>query len=220
MESQQQHTELPSYDEAFKKLSFTSLTNLELEALNSLDESIRCHETNANDKKLERKVEQNEHSSNAVTFKKPSKQATDSVEATQPRKLNTGYILFDGAEIKYISTDETEVETLSKPSENLCIDGSYQSRTFESLTHISELPAQLNLSSDDLLMRDSYKDTISRISLTPHKRLPTYAHFSTMQKFYLFAIGAAPVLAVNTFYMSIAFFLPVLGKQALSEIGR
>lgn len=226
MEFQQQHTELPSYDEAFKKLSFTSLTNLELEALNSLDESIRCHETNANenvqfDKKLERKVEQNEHISNAVTFKKPSKQATDSVEATQPRKLNTGYILFDGAEIKYISTDETEVvQTLSKPSENLCIDGSYQSRTSESLTHISELPSQLNLSSDDLLMRDSYKDTISRISLTPHKRLPTYAHFSTMQKFYLFAIGAAPVLAVNTFYMSIAFFLPVLGKQALSEIGR
>ena len=224
MESQQQHTntDRSSYDEEFKKLSFTSLTDLELDALNSLDESIRCHETTDNEngqfnRKLHQKVEQLERR-NTVTFQKSSKQATDSTKASHPR--NTGYILFDGAEIKYISTDESEPELLPKPSEQACVDGSFRSRTSESSAHISELPSHLNLSSDDLIMRDSFKDTISRISLTPHKRLPTYVHFSTMQKLYLFIVGAVPVLAVNAFYMSIAFFLPILGKQGLSEVGK
>lgn len=226
MEFQQQHpnTEWSSYDEEFKKLSFTSLTDLELDALNSLDESIRCHETTDIEdvqfnKRLQNKVEQLERR-NTVTFQKSSKQATDSTKASNPRKLNTGYILFDGAEIKYISTDESEPELLPKPSEQACVDGSFRSGTSESSTRISELPSHLNLSSDDLIMRDSFKDTISRISLTPHKRLPTYVHFSTMQKVYLFFVGAVPVLAVNAFYISTAFFLPILGKQSLSEIGR
>lgn len=226
MEFQQQHTntEWSSYGEEFKSLSFTSLTDLELDALNSLDESIRCHETTDNEdiqlnKRLQENVEQLERR-NTVTFQKSSKQATDSTKASHPRKLNSGYILFDGAEIKYISTDESEPELLPKPSEQVCVEGSFRSGTSESSTHISELPSHLNLSSDDLLMRDSFKDTISRISLTPHKRLPTYVHFSTMQKLYLFSIGVVPVLAVNAFYISIAFFLPVLGKQVLSEIGR
>lgn len=226
MEFQQQHpnTEWSSYDEEFKKLSFTSLTDLELDALNSLDESIRCHETTDIEdvqfnKRLQNKVEQLERR-NTVTFQKSSKQATDSTKASHLRKLNTGYILFDGAEIKYISTDESEPELLPKPSEQACVDGSFRSGTSESSTRISELPSHLNLSSDDLIMRDSFKDTISRISLTPHKRLPTYVHFSTMQKLHLFFVGAVPVLAVNAFYISIAFFLPILGKQSLSEIGR
>ena len=225
MEFQQQHpnTELSSYDEEFKKLSFTSLTDLELDALNSLDESIRCHETTDIEdvqfnKRSQNKVEQLERR-NTVTFQKLSKQATDSTKASHPRKLNAGYILFDGAEIKYISTDESEPELLPKPSEQACVEESFRSGTSESSTHISELPSHLNLSSDDLIMRDSFKDTISRISLTPHKRLPTYVHFSTMQKLYLFLVGAVPVLAVNAFYMSIAFFLPILGKQSLSVIG-
>lgn len=226
MEFQQQHpnTEWSSYGEEFKKLSFTSLTDLELDALNSLDESIRCHETTDIEdvqfnKRLQNKVEQLERR-NTVTFQKSSKQATDSTKASHLRKLNTGYILFDGAEIKYISTDESEPELLPKPSEQACVDGSFRSGTSESSTRISELPSHLNLSSDDLIMRDSFKDTISRISLTPHKRLPTYVHFSTMQKVYLFFVGAVPVLAVNAFYISTAFFLPILGKRSLSEIGR
>lgn len=225
MEFQQRHTnsEMTSSGEIFKKLSFTSLTDLELEALSSLDESIRCHEANTIEevqfnKRLEEKVEQLEQSS--VPSQKSSKQATDSMKTGHPRKLNTGYILFDGAEIRYISTDDSEPELLSKRSEQQYTDGSFRSRTSESSAHISELPSHLDLSSDDLLMRDSYKNTVTRISLTPHKRLPTYVHFSTIQKFYLFAIGAAPVLTVNAFYMSMAFFLPLLGKQVLSEIGR
>lgn len=225
MEFQQRHsnTEMSSSDEAFKKLSFTSLTALELEALNSLDESIRCHETSTIeevqfDKRFEQKVEQLER--NNVTFQKSSKQANDSTKASHPRKLNAGYILFDGAEIKYISTEDSEPDLLSKPSEQFSIEGSFRSRTSESSTYMSELPSHLNVSSDDLIIRDPYKDTISRLSLTPHKRLPTYVHFSTVQKFYFFVIGAAPVLAINAFYMIIAFFLPLLGKQVLSEIGR
>ena len=224
MEFQQQHTNTESYDEEFKKLSFTSLTDLELDALNSLDESIRCHETTdvedvRFDKRLQNQVEKLERR-NTVTFQKSSKQATDSTEASHPRKLNTGYILFDGAEIKYISTDESEPELPPKPSEQVRVEGSFRSGTSESSTHVSELPSHLNLSSDDLIMRDSFKDTIAGISLTPHKRLPTYVHFSTMQKLYLFFVGAVPVLPVNAFYISIAFFLPILGKQSLSEIGR
>lgn len=225
MEFQQRHanTEMTSSGETFKKLSFTSLTALELEALNSLDESIRCHETSTSeevqfDKKLEEKVEKLER--NNVMLQKSSKQANDSTKANHPRKLNTGYILFDGAEVKYISTEDSEPELPSKPSEQFSIEGSFRSRTSETSTHISELPSHLNVSSDDLIIRNSYKDTISRLSLTPHKRLPTYVHFSTVQKFYLFVIGAAPVLAVNAFYMSIAFFLPLLGMEVLSEIGR
>ena len=225
MEFQQQHTNTESHaDEEFKKLSFTSLTDLELDALNSLDESIRCHETPdiedvQFDKRLQNKVEKLERR-NTVTFQKSSKQATDSTpKASHPRKLNTGYILFDGAEIKYISTDESEPELPSNP-EQVCVEGSFRSGTSESSTHASELPSHLNLSSEDLIMRNSFKDTISRISLTPHKRLPTYVHFSTLQKLYLFFVGAVPVLAVNAFYISIAFFLPILGKQSLSEIGR
>lgn len=224
MEFQRQHSNTESYDEEFKKLSFTSLTDLELDALNSLDETIRCHETTdfedvQFDKRLQNKVEKLERR-NTVTFQKSSKQVTDSTKASHPRKLNTGYILFDGGEIKYISTDESESDLPVKPSEQVCVEGGFRSGTSESSTHVSELPSHLNLSSDDLIMRDSFKDTISRISLTPHKRLPAYVHFSTMQKLYLFLVGAVPVLAVNAFYISIAFFLPVLGKQSLSEIGR
>lgn len=225
MEFQQHSTEMSSHDELSKKLSFTSLTSLELEALNSLDESIRCHETNATNENVQfnKKIERNDEKfeDNNTTLQKSSKQATNYGKARQPGKLNAGFILFDGAEIKYISSDGKEAETLSKPQEQFSIDGSFRSKTSESSsTPISDLPAHLNLSSDDLLMRESFKDTISRISLTPYKRLPTYAHFSTSQKFYLFAIGAATVLAVNAFYMSIAFLLPLLGEQALSEIGR
>ena len=226
MEFQQQHpnTDWSSYDEEFKKLSFSSLTDLELDALNSLDESIRCHEVTDIEEvkfnnRLQNEVEQSERR-NTVTFQKSSKQATDSVKASHPRKLNTGYILFDGAEIKYISTDESEPELLPKPSEQACVDGSFRSGTSQSSTHLSEVPSHLNLSSDDLIMRDAYKDTFSRISLTPHKRLPTYVHFSTMQKLYLFFVGAVPVMAVNAFYISVAFFLPILGKESLSEIGK
>lgn len=227
MEFQQQHTNTEwSYnDEGFKKLSFTSLTDLELDALNSLDESIRCHDTTADienvqfNRGLQGNVEPLERRS-TVTFQKLSKQATDSTKASHPRTLNTGYILFDGAEIKYISPNESEPELLPKPSEQACVDGSFRSRSSESSTHISELPSHLNLSSDDLIMRDSFKDKIPRISLTPHKRLPTYVHFSTMQKLYLFFVGAVPVMAVNAFYISIAFFVPILGKKGLSEIGR
>lgn len=218
MESQQQNpnTERSTYDEEFKKLSFSSLTDLELDALNSLDESIRCHETtDIEEVNFDNKVEQLERR-NTVTFQKSSKQATDSTKASHHRKFNTGYILFDGAEIKYISTEESEPELLPKPSEQAYVDGS----SSQSSTHISELPSHLNLSSDDLIMRDSFKDTVSRISLTPHKRLPTYVHFTTMQKLYLFFVGAVPVMAVNAFYISIAFLLPILGKDSLSQIGK
>lgn len=221
MAFQNQHLNLQSYGEAFEKLSFTSL---ELDALNCLDASIRSHETNVEeDIQFSNKFEtgKGEALERNNVFQKSSKQTlSDSTRESQPRKLNTGYILFDGSEIKYISTDETGENIVSKPSEELCIDGSFRSRTTEGPTHVSELASHLNVSSDDLIVRDPFKDTISPISLTPYKRLPTYVHFSTAQKFYLLAIGAAPVLTLNAFYMSVAFFLPILSHQVLSEIGR
>ena len=218
MAFENQEFDLPTYGEAFEKLSFTSL---ELDALNCLEESIRCHETNAGEdlrfnNKSDTKVELSERND---LFKTSPKQTLNHTRESQPQKLNTGYILFDGSEIKYIPTEKAEEQTVPNHPEKICIDGSFRSRTSESSTHASELPSQLTLSSDDLLMRDSYKDTISRLSLTPYKRLPTYVHFSTLQKFYLLAIGASPVLAWNAFYLSVAFFLPVLGNQVLSEIG-
>ena len=152
-------------------------------------------------------------------FNNLSQPCANSTRACASRKLNAGYIIFDGSEIKYISTDKTETTTISKPSEELRNDCSFRSRTSEHSTHISELASHLNLSSDDLI-RDSFKDTISRLSLTPYKRLPTYVHFSTTEKFYLLAIGAVPSLLLNTFYISVEFFRPFLGKQVLSEIGK
>ena len=220
MALQNQNYNFPSYGETLEKLSFTSL---ELDALNSLEESIRCHETNVDNNaqfndRFEAKIEPVLVQNNMFT--NSSKQSVNqSTRVNQPRKLNTGYILFDGSEIKYISTNETKARTISKPPQELCIDGTLQSRTSENSTHVSELASHLNLSSD-VLIRDSFKDTTSRISLTPYKRLPTYVHFSTVEKFYLLAIGAVPVLTLNAFYVSMAFFLPVLEKQVLSEMGR
>lgn len=200
--------------ETFEKLSFTSL---EIDALNCLEETINSHEMNSDDgdqfpaDHLEPKAES--------ISEQNSQPCANSTRACASRKLNAGYIIFDGSEIKYISTGKTETTTTSKPSEELRNDCSFRSRTSDHSTHISELASHLNLSSDDLI-RDSFKDTISRLSLTPYKRLPTYVHFSTTEKFYLLAIGAVPSLLLNAFYISVAFFRPFLGKQVLSEIGK
>ena len=221
MEFHRHGTEISSPNEPFKNLSFTTLSSLEFEALNSLDESIRYHETNAVDENIQSSKELGRHDkkleNNDVMLLEPPNQAT---ATRQPGKLNAGFILFDGAEMKYISNDGKDAETLSKPPEQPNTDGSFRSKSSECSTNISDQPAYLNLSSDDLVVRESFNDKNSRISLTPYKRLPTYVHFSTPQKFYLLSIGAATVLAANAFYMSIAFFLPFLGKQGLSEIGK
>ena len=206
--------------ETFEKLSFTSL---EIDALNCLEETIKSHEMNSDDgdqfpaDDLEPKAES--ISEQNSMFNNLSQPCANSTRACASRKLNAGYIIFDGSEIKYISTGKTETTTISKPSEELRNDCSFRSRTSDHSTHIFELASHLNLSSDDLI-RDSFKDTISRLSLTPYKRLPTYVHFSTIEKFYLLAIGAVPSLLLNTFYISVAFFRPFLGKQVLSEIGK
>lgn len=211
---------MSSPNEPYKNLSFTTLSSLEFEALNSLDESIRYHETNVVDENVQscKELKRNDEKlgNNDVMLQEPSNQAT---AIRLPGKLNAGFILFDGAEIKYISNDSTDTETLSKPPEQLNTDGSFRSKSPECSSNISDEPAYLNLSSADLVIRESFKGTNSRISLTPYKRLPTYVHFSTPQKFYFLSIGAATVLAVNAFYMNIAFLLPLLGKQVLSEIG-
>lgn len=205
---------LSTYNDGFEKMSYISL---ELDAINCLEESIRCHETrpaeNANhvsDRKFLREIELSERDN-------LSKQ--DSTRKSQPQKVNAGYILFDGSEIQYISTDKTGEPMVSKPPEKFSSDGSFHSRTSESSTRISELASHLTLSSNELFVRDSFRDTISRLSLTPYKRLPTNVHFSMLQKFYLLATGAAPVLTINTFYLSVAFLQPVLGNQVLSAIG-
>lgn len=215
-----QNLNCPPSGEIFEKLSFTSL---EIDALNCLEETIKCHEVNLDDgdqfhaDNLEPKAESiSEHNSMFNNLPKP---CADSTRACASRKLNAGYIIFDGSEIKYISTGKTETTTISKPSEELRNDCSFRSRTSEHSTQTFELAPHLNLSSDDLI-RDPFKDTISRLSLAPYKRLPTYVHFSTAEKFYLLAIGAVPSLLLNTFYISVEFFRPFLGKHVLSEIGK
>lgn len=84
-------------------------------------------------------------------------------------KLNIGYIFFDGVEIKYILIDELEF-----------VEGSFWSGIFESLIYVLEFFFYLNLSFDDLIMRDFFKDMILWIFLILYKRLLVYVYFFIM----------------------------------------
>lgn len=78
MEFQQRGTEMSSPNEPYKNLSFTTLSSLEFEALNSLDESIRYHETNVVDENVqsckEMKIDSNgPHQSLCIVINKPQR---------------------------------------------------------------------------------------------------------------------------------------------------
>lgn len=202
-------TDLSNPSEDFEELSFAPL---EIEALNYLDESIRCHETTIGGGKFA--------SEDRIREKgKLAKQILDSPRELQFPKLNSGYIVFDGCEMKYVSSDKSE--TPLKQHGNFFIDGIFQENTLGSSTEFSSaLASQLTSASDDSLLRLPSKDGICRLSMAPNKRLPSCGHFTALQKCFLLAVGAAPVLTFNAFFISVAFFLPILGNQVLSEIGK
>ena len=185
-------TDLSNPRKDFEELSFASL---EIEALNYLDESIRCHETT---------IGGGEFASEDRIWEKGklAKQILDSPRELHFPKLNSGYIVFDGCEMKYVSCDKSE-KLLASSTE-----------------FSSALSSQLTSTSDDSLFRQPSKDSICRLSMAPYKRLPSYVYFTALQKCSLIAVGAAPVLTLNAFFISVAFFLPILGNQVLSEIGR
>ncbi|KAK2557370.1 hypothetical protein P5673_020483 [Acropora cervicornis] len=184
-------TDLSNPRKDFEELSFASL---EIEALNYLDESIRCHETT---------IGGGEFASEDRIWEKGklAKQILDSPRELHFPKLNSGYIVFDGCEMKYVSCDKSE-KLLASSTE-----------------FSSALSSQLTSTSDDSLFRQPSKDSICRLSMAPYKRLPSYVYFTALQKCSLIAVGAAPVLTLNAFFISVAFFLPILGNQVLSEIG-
>lgn len=186
-------TDLSNPSKDFEELSFASL---EIEALNYLDESIRCHETT---------IGGGEFASEDRIWEKGklAKQILDSPRELHFPKLNSSYIVFDGCEMTYVSSDKSE-KLLANSTE-----------------FSSALASQLTSTSDDSsLFRPPSKDSICRLSMAPYKRLPSYVYFTALQKCSLIAVGAAPVLTLNAFFISVAFFLPILGNQVLSEIGR
>ena len=214
----QSNLDFPNCGESIERLSVTTLTHMELDVLNMLDESIGYIETKESDKpKVGKTFEgKREHLECNDVFQTSETKTVGPLKESIPCRLNAGYVIFDGAEMTYVLKDEC-IDKLPEPMpEHEC---NSQSRG-SSLTHVSDLPSYLNINHVDLLGRNHLNSTTSRVSLTPYKRLPQYAHFSFVQKFYLFAIGVTPTLAINAFYMSIAFFLPVLGKQVLSRIGK
>ncbi|XP_068679476.1 uncharacterized protein [Montipora foliosa] len=199
--------------EDFGELSFSAL---ELQALNYLDESIRFHDTQTEDNCFNNRFGSE---SRLMDQRNLSNQVFRTPRESQAKTMNAGYILVDGCEMKYVSSDKSE-DVLTSHDSAFTINGSFEEKTWESSSKPSSAHAsQITLITDGVITRALPKDSICRLSLTPYKRLPSCVHFTTLQKLYFIAVGAAPMLTFNASLISVAFFLPILGNHVLSKIG-
>ncbi|XP_031564430.1 uncharacterized protein LOC116299850 [Actinia tenebrosa] len=234
---------MSTFEPKLKDGIFPSLTNEELEALDNLDQSIRFHETFSDSEERETKESEDDFEDtcselsddNSLTFTIPQmynqfklpvipesyETSTDFVERKESKsdKINAGYILFDGSEIKYVNYKETgtmdSVRATSVSSDRF---SSIKSRASTTTQTSDSIPINLYISADDLLGQDFLKNA-QGFSLAPYSRLPTNSHFSLREKLYFFLIGLACVISFNSIYISVAFFRGVLGDQVLQILG-
>ncbi|KAK3753484.1 hypothetical protein QZH41_009882, partial [Actinostola sp. cb2023] len=136
------------------------------------------------------------------------------------RKLNTGYILFDGSEIKYVNSKNVaaHVDSLRGTSTLSSEKGSSIRSRASTATQTSEIPVNFYLSAEELLGYD-YLNKNRRFSVTHYNRLPTNSHFSLREKLYFVLIGMACVISFSAVYISVAYFKPFFGEQVLSMLG-
>lgn len=213
---------------------FPSLTAEELDALENLDKSIKLHdkEEDAESFGEDRSVNLTDDEDNSITvnvphtfhpFKLPAIPETRAVEpdgnGSTQRKKNSGYIIYDGAEIKYVNTKSGAEDSIHGTSTISSEKGSSVRSRASTATHTSDIPVNFYLSAEELLDCD-YLNRNRRFSVTPHNRLPTNSHFTLSEKIYFFLIGLACVISFSAVLVSVTFFKPFFGERVLSLIGK
>lgn len=151
---------------------------------------------------------------------KPPRREATANDSTSSSKVNAGYILYDGTDIKYIQTDSSFTQNPEVNANNAASKQQDSLRSFNSTsTRVSQLKPTFS-SSNDGLIHDHFL-TQSGYSFSHHQRLPTYAHFSIRQKFYFFVIGMATLLSFNAFHLSLTYFSQpqLFGRAVLSSLG-
>lgn len=213
---------------------FPTLTTEELDALEKLDKSIKIHEDDAKqgeESDEDRSVNLTDDEENTITvnvphsfhpFKLPaipeSREAEPDTNRSQ-RKMNTGYIIYDGSEIKYVSSKPGHIDSLRGTSTLSSEKGSSIRSRASTATHTSDIPVNFYLSAEELLDCD-YLNRNRRFSVTHYNRLPTNSHFSITEKLYFFLLGLACVISFSAIFVSVSFFKPFFGDHVLSTIGR
>lgn len=211
-----------------------SLTELELEAIADLDASIRGHDTFLFDGK---KSQASSIVASPSLFHRVAKSdLSSSTPRTPPEwpgtankenssqgslgKINAGYILYDGHEIQYISSSESQSSDVNPIKEASRQNDDSVRSCNSSLAPVSKQQLAYGSNDKDFISNDFLSQ--SGYSLSHMQRLPTYAHFSIRQKIYFFLIGMAVILSFNTFHLSLTYFsLPQLfGKTVLSSLGK
>ena len=216
-----------------------SLTELELEAIADLDASIGWYDHDAfvDDGAKPRTPssgrsqpdfgdfpDSNLPSSTPKVQPPPKPPRRGMAREDSPSRVNAGYILYDGIEIKYIHDSSSHTQNPEVTEVNASnLDSKQQDslRSFSStLSQVSELKPKFGSSNDELMRGDFFVQ--SGYSLSHHQRLPTYAHFSSRQKFYFFVIGMATLLSFNAFHLSLTYFSQpqLFGRAVLSSLGR
>ncbi|EDO34818.1 predicted protein [Nematostella vectensis] len=214
-----------------------SLTDQELEALESLDQSIRIHDDHHLNEDEEDNISQTYSGDFAILplsfqpFKLAAIPETreykpeitslpyGDVDEERNKKINAGYILFDGSEIKYVNKGKNTDSVRTSGSGSGGSDRASSIRSHSStITQASEIPVNMCMSLDELLGQE-YLKSHPRCSITPYRRLPTKAHFSSSEKVYFFLLGLASTVMFNAIFMSVAYFQDILGVKVLSILG-
>lgn len=229
-----------------KDRAFSSLTHDELEALNNLDQSIRFHETFSDNEEPESKKTEDDFEDtcselsddNSLTFTIPqsyqqfklpaipeshetSPDFTEVKGSKSDKKINAGYILFDGTEIRYVNhTTGAPMDSVRATSVSSDRLSSIKSRTSTTTQASDGIPINFYISADDLLGQDDFLKNPPGFSLSPYSRLPTNSHFSLREKLYFFLIGLACAISFNSIYISVAFFREILGDEVLPILGK
>lgn len=218
---------------------YPSLTQDEIDALNDLDKSIRLHDgndvqtENSNSDDEDKSVNLTDDEDNTISinvphtfqpFKLPAiPESRETAESTRSSntQMNSGYIIYDGSEIKYVSNQRGTIDSIRRDGTSTVSSGkgsSIRSRA-STATHTSDIPVNLYLSAEELLDFD-YLSRNRRFSVTHYNRLPTNSHFTLTEKVYFFLIGLACVVSFSAVFVSVKFFEHVFGERVLSLIGK
>jgi len=215
---------------------FITFTQDEIDAaLEDLDKSIRLHDgsdphtDNSDDEDKSVSLTDDEYNTISISvphtfqpFKLPAipeSRAAEESTRSSDRQMNTGYIIYDGSEIKYVNNKGGTIDSIRGTSTVSSEKGSSIRSRASTATHTSDIPVNFYLSAEELLDCD-YLSRNRTFSVTHYNRLPTNSHFTLTEKFYFFLIGLACVVSFSAVMVSVKFFERFFGERVLSLIGK
>ena len=203
------------------------LSELEIQVLRDLDESIGHFEENSDEASADEPATSpgdvpatRSDDEPATSFAEPA--ALFSLHRAQmfskPRHLNAGYVIVDGTDMRFITNEPRNpnlAETAAFTTGNTVVDDGLGNSASSLVRPLSE--ANLNVSSEDLLAADFLRSC--QAPARTDRGFPARTFLSRAQQFSIFVTGMATTAGFSGFYVSLAFFSDFLGVFVLSSVG-